>query len=104
MKIRGALVWIILGTGLACCTSPAMAQNLRPELSDLHREIFNWRRLHRLQFHLDAPMQSDGLGPRGGNALTIHISHGVCSQRGADVRPDFNWNKTSTAMMGYRVK
>ena len=30
-------------------------------------------------------MQSDGLGPTGGNALTIHISHHVCSQRsGAD--------------------
>jgi len=30
MKIRGALVWIILGTGLACCTSPAMAQTYDP--------------------------------------------------------------------------
>ena len=23
-------------------------------------------------------------------------------KRGADVRPDFNWNRTATAMMGYR--
>jgi len=30
MKIRAALVWIILGTGLACCTSPAMAQTYDP--------------------------------------------------------------------------
>jgi hypothetical protein len=26
----------------------------------------------------------------------------ACGKRGADVRPDFNWNKTATAMMGYR--
>jgi hypothetical protein len=30
MKIRAALVWIILGTGLACCTRPAMAQTYDP--------------------------------------------------------------------------
>ena len=76
--------------------------NLLPELSGLPVCLRLRVKLRRLQFHLDAPMQSDGLGPRGGNALTIHISHRVCSQRGADVRPDFNWNKTSTAMMGYR--
>ena len=39
--------------------------NLRPKLSRLHRDIFDWRRLHQLQLHLNAPMQSDGLGPRG---------------------------------------
>jgi hypothetical protein len=26
----------------------------------------------------------------------------VCGKRGADVRPDFNWNKQPNAMMGYR--
>jgi hypothetical protein len=26
----------------------------------------------------------------------------TCGHRGADVRPDFNWNRTATAMMGYR--
>jgi hypothetical protein len=26
----------------------------------------------------------------------------ACGKRGADVRPDFNWNRTTTAMMGYR--
>jgi hypothetical protein len=26
----------------------------------------------------------------------------ACDDRGADVRPDFNWNRTATAMMGYR--
>jgi hypothetical protein len=25
-----------------------------------------------------------------------------CGKRGADVRPDFNWNRRSGAMMGYR--
>ena len=25
----------------------------------------------------------------------------ACGKRGADVRPDFNWNKQPTAMMGY---
>ena len=25
-----------------------------------------------------------------------------CGKRGADVRPDFSWNKTVTAKMGYR--
>src|SRR6516162_3828230 len=30
MTIRAALVWIILGTGLACCTTPAMAQTYDP--------------------------------------------------------------------------
>ena len=25
-----------------------------------------------------------------------------CGKRGADIRPDFNWNRTATAMMGYR--
>jgi hypothetical protein len=26
----------------------------------------------------------------------------ACGERGADVRPDFNWNKTLVTMMGYR--
>ena len=26
----------------------------------------------------------------------------ACDKRGADVRPDFNWNKQPVAMMGYR--
>jgi hypothetical protein len=26
----------------------------------------------------------------------------VCGKRGADVRPDFNWNTKPAAMMGYR--
>jgi hypothetical protein len=26
----------------------------------------------------------------------------VCGKRGADVRPDFNWNKQPIAVMGYR--
>jgi hypothetical protein len=26
----------------------------------------------------------------------------ACGKRGADVRPDFNWNKNSVAAMGYR--
>ena len=26
----------------------------------------------------------------------------VCGKRGADVRPDFNWDKTPVGMMGYR--
>ncbi len=26
----------------------------------------------------------------------------VCGKRGADVRPDFHWNKKPVAMMGYR--
>jgi hypothetical protein len=27
---------------------------------------------------------------------------GACGMRGAEVRPDFNWNRMATAMMGYR--
>jgi hypothetical protein len=27
---------------------------------------------------------------------------GACGHRGADVQPDFNWNRPATAMMGYR--
>jgi hypothetical protein len=26
----------------------------------------------------------------------------VCGKRGADVRPDFNWNRQPVAVMGYR--
>jgi hypothetical protein len=26
----------------------------------------------------------------------------ACGKRGADVRPDFNWNRTPVAAMGYR--
>ena len=26
----------------------------------------------------------------------------ACGQRGADVRPDFNWNRTTVGGMGYR--
>jgi hypothetical protein len=26
----------------------------------------------------------------------------ACGKRGADVRPDFNWNKQPVAMMGFR--
>jgi hypothetical protein len=37
--------------------------DLRPELSGLHRDIFNWWRLHRLQLYLDCPVQCDGFGP-----------------------------------------
>ena len=28
----------------------------------------------------------------------------ACGKRGADVRPDFNWNKQPIAMMGYRAQ
>jgi hypothetical protein len=31
-----------------------------------------------------------------------HFTCTACSKRGADVRPDFNWNKTVVASMGYR--
>ena len=27
---------------------------------------------------------------------------GACGKRGADVRPDFNWDKQPSAMMGFR--
>jgi hypothetical protein len=27
---------------------------------------------------------------------------GACGKQGADVRPDFNWNKQPVEMMGYR--
>jgi hypothetical protein len=27
---------------------------------------------------------------------------GACGKRGADVRPDFNWNRPAAAVMGYR--
>ena len=27
---------------------------------------------------------------------------GACGKRGANVRPDFNWNRTVKATMGYR--
>ena len=27
---------------------------------------------------------------------------GACGKRGADVRPDFNWNRQPAAVMGYR--
>jgi hypothetical protein len=26
----------------------------------------------------------------------------ACGERGADVRPDFNWNRTAVGEMGYR--
>ena len=26
----------------------------------------------------------------------------VCGKRGADVRPDFNWNRKQVSVMGYR--
>ena len=28
----------------------------------------------------------------------------ACGKRGADVRPDFNWNRQRPAMMGYRCE
>jgi hypothetical protein len=28
--------------------------------------------------------------------------HSACGKRGADVRPDFNWNKLLLSQMGYR--
>jgi hypothetical protein len=28
---------------------------------------------------------------------------GACGHRGADVRPDFNWNRRTVKIMGYRV-
>ena len=31
-----------------------------------------------------------------------HFLRTACGKRGADVRPDFNWNKNPTAVMGYR--
>jgi hypothetical protein len=42
-----------------------------------------------------------GCQPQTGQTRLIHISRRVCRLRGsADVRPDFNWNRTATAMMG----
>ena len=38
--------------------------------------------------------------------LRLSVSRGfvcrACGRRGADIRPDFNWNKPPTAAMGYR--
>jgi hypothetical protein len=31
-----------------------------------------------------------------------HFTCQVCGKKGADVRPDFNWNKQPVAAMGYR--
>lgn len=34
--------------------------------------------------------------------LGVHRQLDVCGRRGADVRPDFNWNKPATSSMRYR--
>jgi hypothetical protein len=31
-----------------------------------------------------------------------HFTCSACGKRGADIRPDFNWDRTAVAMMGYR--
>jgi hypothetical protein len=41
-----------------------------------------------------AEMQLSDLEPR--------FTCTACGKRGADVRPDFNWNKTLVPAMGYR--
>jgi hypothetical protein len=42
--------------------------------------------------------------PLAGSTIGYRVA--VClpgrGKRGADARPDFNWDKTATAMMGYR--
>jgi hypothetical protein len=30
------------------------------------------------------------------------VTFSACGKRGADVRPDFSWNRKPVAMMGYR--
>jgi hypothetical protein len=39
---------------------------------------------------------------KGERSLRLRRAQKACGKRGADVRPDFNWNKTQVAMMGYR--
>src|SRR6516165_7362028 len=104
MTARSALVWIVLRTGLACCTSPAMAQTYDPNYP-IWIETYSIGGGYINCSFTSMPQCKATASGRGGNALIIHISRRVCSQRsGADVRPDFNWNKTSTALMGHRVK
>src|SRR3974377_2013022 len=38
------------------------------------------------------------------SALEPRFFCGACGKRGADARPDFNWNRTATAMLGFVEK
>jgi hypothetical protein len=53
----------------------------------------------RIDFELDL-LQLNLL--RTFNGLEARFVCKGCGKRGADVRPDFNWNKQPVAMMGYR--
>jgi hypothetical protein len=35
-------------------------------------------------------------------SVAIRIDIRACGKRGADVRPDFNWNRKQVSVMGYR--
>ena len=87
MRSRAALVWIVLGTGLACCTTRTVAQTYDPNYPVCIETYSIGGGYINCSFTSMPEMQSDGLG-RGGNALIIHISHRVCSQRSG---ADFQW-------------
>jgi hypothetical protein len=36
--------------------------------------------------------------------LESRFTCSVCGKRGADIRPNFNWNKPTTSMMDYRCR
>jgi hypothetical protein len=48
---------------------------------------------------LSPSAQTDGLITSG--SLEARFVCKACGKRGADVRPDFNWNKQPVAAMGY---
>ena len=80
MTTHAALVWIVLGTGLAC-TTPAMAQTYDPNYP-VCMEIAEWGAgtLTAVSPRLHSAKRRVQDGAR--HAPQIHISRRVCSQRG----------------------
>jgi hypothetical protein len=94
-----ALIWIITAIGTICAAAPAVAQTYDPN----YPVCLQYARDGYIDCsYTSIPQCNATASGRGASAIPIHILRHARCQCGADVRPDFNWNRTATAMMGYR--
>ena len=73
--------------------------------AELREQGVRWILIYRADFHCSHALAISGdRWPDDTRLSDIEgrFVLGACGKRGADVRPDFNWNRQPAAMMGYR--
>src|SRR5262249_16125212 len=81
-EIRAALVWIVLGTGMACCTTPAIAQIYETRTIQSAYRHTQKAAVTSTSVHLNRPVQRDALGS-GSAMLRQSIVRATSAARGA---------------------